>query len=82
MRFCWSSMCFLAKSTSCFAGYSGIVHKTSTPAELNCSSFLPSTSALTVFKHYALASTFRTDDAYHRPPRGVVMPRAFKASAI
>jgi hypothetical protein len=35
-----------------------------------------------VFKHYALASTFRTDDAYHRPPRDVVMPRAFRASAI
>ena len=31
---------------------------------------------------YTRASTFRTDDAYHRPPRGVVIPRAFKASAI
>ena len=35
-----------------------------------------------VFKHYALASTFRTDDAYHFPPRDVGMPRAFRASAI
>ena len=29
-----------------------------------------------------IVGTFRTDDAYHRPPRGVVIPRAFKASAI
>ena len=30
----------------------------------------------------ARASTLLTDFAYHRPPRGVLMPRAFNASAI
>jgi transposase-like protein len=31
---------------------------------------------------HALPSTLLTDFAYHRPPRGVLMPRAFSASAI
>ena len=31
---------------------------------------------------YARPSTLLTDFAYHRPPRGAVIPRAFRASAI
>jgi hypothetical protein len=49
-------------------------------AELNCSSF--PRQHVTVFKRYSLASTFRTDDACHCPPRGVVMPRAFSVSDL
>jgi hypothetical protein len=30
---------------------------------------------------YARASTLLTDLAYHRAPRGVVIPRAFRAAA-
>ena len=33
-------------------------------------------------RSYVLANTFLTDDAYHCPPRAVVIPLAFKASAI
>jgi hypothetical protein len=33
-------------------------------------------------RYYARARTLLTDFAYHRPPRGVLMPRALRASAI
>jgi hypothetical protein len=33
-------------------------------------------------KWAARARMFRTDEPYHRPPRAVAMPRAFRASAI
>jgi hypothetical protein len=31
---------------------------------------------------YVRANTLLTDFAYHAPPRGVLMPRALRASAI
>src|SRR5262249_58148375 len=34
------------------------------------------------YRYYARANTFLTDLAYHCPPRGVLMPRALRASAV
>src|SRR5262249_15426925 len=34
------------------------------------------------YRYYARANTLLTDLAYHCPPRGVLMPRALRASAV
>jgi hypothetical protein len=39
-------------------------------------------TATAATRDHARASTLLTDFAYPFPPRGVVIPRAFKASAI